>query len=150
LGKNNAFSLSSGTLYVRVWAYFPSSLSPDFNQFLLLADGVGANGISVATAHGHIVLNVYNNKFYKESATPIPLDRWTCLQLDAAQGSATGQIHVLLDGVPAADLSPVTTTPSVVTLFLGDDFYANADAIGDYSAWFDEIIVDNKPVTCAE
>jgi hypothetical protein len=139
----------AGTLYVRMWAFFPSGLPTDFNQFFVVADN-GNSGISLATANGYFVLNNFTvPKYYHQSSTPVPLDRWVCIQFDAPQ--AGGAIHVAIDGTPMSDLGQtLAPVPAISEAAFGSSFYNNTNPIPDYDAWFDEIIVDNKPTTCDE
>jgi len=138
------------TLYARVWAYFPSGLPVNFEQFLNFADN-NSTGFSVATDASLIAFNDYAaGGVYQKSTTAVPLDRWTCIQFDMAQGVANGAIHISVDGKLLADLPQTGTTPTAVNVSLGLDFFGNSAPIPQYDAWFDELIIDNKPTTCAE
>ncbi len=139
----------AGTIYARVWVYFPSGLPPSFEQFLNFADNV-MTGYSLATDMTKIALNDYAAQVYQRSATPMPLDRWACVQFEIQQASASGAIHVLLDGQLLADLPMTAMTTAAVNLSVGLDFFGNTVAVPAYDAWFDELIVDNKPTTCDE
>jgi hypothetical protein len=138
-----------GTLYARVWVYFPSPLSAQFEQFLNFTDS-GGTGLSLATDTGAVTLNDYAGGVYVMSMTKLPLDRWVCVQFDMVQGATTGAMHVTIDGKLLSDLPPVAPTPTAVNLILGVDFNSNNAAIPAYDAWFDELIVDNKPISCAD
>jgi hypothetical protein len=137
-----------GVLYARVWAYYPSPLSPQFQQFLNFTDA-GTTGISVATDSGKVTLDDYAGAVYQSSATKLPLDRWTCIQFQMSQGSPAGSVEVSVDGALLTDLPQTAiATPTAVNLILGVDFDANNAAVSAYEAWFDELIIDNKPINC--
>jgi len=138
------------TLYARVWVYFTTGLPASFEQFLNFADN-GSTGYSVATDTGKVTLDDYAGSVYNSSATAMPLDRWACVQFEIQQtAGASGAIHVRVDGTLLSDLPQMATTTIAVNLSLGLDFYGNTVAIPAYDAWFDELILDNKPTTCAE
>ena len=141
----------TGTLYARVWVYFASGLPASFEQFLNFADN-GSTGYSVATDSGKVTLDDYTTGgVYEGSATLMPLDRWACVQFEVEQtSSSTAAIHIRVDGQLLADLSQTAAANPAVNVSLGVDFYGNAVAIPQYDAWFDELIIDNKPTTCDE
>ncbi|HXU68479.1 MAG TPA: hypothetical protein VN947_04080 [Polyangia bacterium] len=139
----------SGTIYARVWVYFTSGLPDSFEQLLNFADNV-STGYSVATDTGKVTLNDYAAGVYQRSTTAIPLDRWACLQFEVEQSSASGAIHIRVDGNLLADLPQNAMTTAAVNLSVGLDFYGNAVDIPAYDAWFDELLIDNKPTTCEE
>ena len=81
----------------------------------------------------------------------MPLDRWACVQFEIQQqAGATGNIRIRVDGQLLSDLPQTATTTIAVNVSLGLDFYGNSDAIPVYDAWFDELIIDSNPTTCAE
>ncbi|HEX9101639.1 MAG TPA: hypothetical protein VF997_05515, partial [Polyangia bacterium] len=122
---------------------------PSFEQFLNFTDS-GTTGYSVATDSGKVTFDDYAGNVYQTSATLMPLDRWACVQLDVQQGSPASAIHVSVDGKLLADLPSTAATTTAAGVSLGLDFFGNTAAIPPYDAWFDEIIIDNKPTTCDE
>jgi hypothetical protein len=150
LHRSDIFPIS-GTIYARIWVYFTSGLPPNFEQFLNFADN-GSTGYSVATDSGKVTLDDYTTGGpYQSSATAMPLDRWACIQFEVQQvPSPTGTIRIRVDGQLLADLPQTAVTTPAVNLSVGLDFYGNTAAIPVYDAWFDELIVDNKPTTCAQ
>ena len=149
LHRNDMFPIA-GTIYARIWVYFTSGLPPNFEQFLNFADAT-STGYSVATDTGKVTLDDYTTGGpYQGSATLMPLDRWACIQFEIQQANPTGAIHIRVDGQLLADLPQNANTTAAVNLSVGLDFYGNSSAIPQYDAWFDELIVDNKPTTCAE
>jgi hypothetical protein len=150
LSETSTFPINT-TIYVRVWAYFPSPAPATFDQpinFLTSTTG----GVTEGIDNGFVTINDYASPaYYRSSAASMPLDRWTCLQFDMNQSSAMGPIHLTLDGVPLNDIAATNVaTPAMAYFGVGLDFYANTVAIPQYDAWFDEIIFDDKPTTCAE
>jgi hypothetical protein len=140
----------AGTIYVRVWAYFTTGLPNNFEQFINFADN-GSTGYSIATDHGKVTLDDYAAAVYQSSATLMPLNRWACIQYEIQQTSgSTGNIRIRVDGNLLSDLPQTATTTIAVNLSLGLDFYGNTSAIPVYDAWFDELIVDFQPTTCAQ
>jgi hypothetical protein len=149
LHRSDLFPIA-GTLYARVWVYFTSGLPANFEQLLNFADN-GSTGYSVATDHGKVTLDDYAAAVYQSSATLMPLDRWACVQFEIQQqAGATGNIRIRVDGQLLSDLPQTATTTIAVNVSLGLDFYGNSDAIPVYDAWFDELIIDSNPTTCAE
>jgi hypothetical protein len=148
LHRSDLFPIA-GTIYARVWVYFTSGLPASFEQFLNFADN-SMTGYSVATDSGKVTLDDYAAGVYQSSATPMPLDRWACVQLEVQQGNPMAAIRVLVDGQVLSDLPQTAAATVAVNLSLGLDFYSNTAAIPQYDAWFDELIIDNKPTTCDE
>ena len=140
----------SGTIYFRAWMFFSSSSFPPNEQPILVDSGAGA-GVTYLIDHGHPGVNDYATpSTYSASATTsIPSGRWTCLQMDITQTGASGTINVSLDGT-LVDVSPVSgTTPTVAFVDFGMNLYM-PPALPAEDIWLDEVIVDNKPTTCAE
>ncbi|HZS36053.1 MAG TPA: hypothetical protein VFF06_04465 [Polyangia bacterium] len=149
LRESRTFPIT-GTAYVRLWTYFQSPFPPAFDQIINFLD-TGSGGASFSIKNGFAVDNDYAGSGYAESTTvSVPLDRWTCLQMQIGQRGATGDIRLFVDGQEAADaaLTGTTTTP-MRAVVLGPDFFGNP-AIGAADVWIDEVIVDDKPTTCAE
>ena len=150
ISETRTFPITT-TIYARVWAYFPSTPPATFDQpieFLTSTTG----GVTEGIDNGLVTINDYATPaYYKSSTATMPLDRWTCLQFDMNQSSATGAIHLTLDGVPLNDIGATSvSTPAMAYFAVGLDFYGNTVAVSQYDAWFDEIILDDKPTTCDE
>jgi hypothetical protein len=138
------------TVYVRVWAWFQSPFPTTFDQVINFLDTM-TTGASFSVKNNFAVNNDYAGPSYAESSTVgVPLDRWTCLQMQLGQSGSTGDIRLFVDGAEATDaaLTGVKTTTMSRVLF-GIDFFGNP-AIGAADAWFDELIVDDKPTSCTE
>lgn len=149
LHRSDIFPIT-GTIYARVWVYFTSGLPANFEQFLNFADNV-STGYSIATDLSKVALNDYTTGgVFQRSTTAMPLDRWVCVQFDVQQSNPAGAMHVSVDGQLLADLPQSSNTTAAANLSVGLDFYGNSAAIPQYDAWFDELIIDNKPTTCAQ
>jgi len=89
-----------------------------------------------------------------QSATPLPADRWVCVEwlatLDQAgetqtfvDGSELGDLHLLGNMLP-----PGTDTDPLHRLSLGSAFFGDTAQQAAYDIWIDEIIVDSRRVGC--
>lgn len=138
------------TIYLRAWMYFSTPAFPPNIQALQVNDTAGG-GVSYVIDHGHPGVNDYFTppSYGVSASTLVPIGRWTCLQLDITQTGTSGTINVSLDGT-LIDVSPWSGTTGAVagaTFSLG--LYM-PPALPAEDLWLDEVIVDNKPTTCAE
>ncbi len=138
----------SGTLWVRAWVYMPSTASTHFNQIINFADAAGT-GDAFTLKNGILVDNDYHGGNYNESATAYPPDQWFCVKMQIAQGG-TG-IHFYLGDNEVNDLAFPAASPAPMThVYLGLDwFLMPAGTLAAQDAWIDELIIDDKPITCA-
>lgn len=143
----------SGTLYLRVWAYFSASFSTAFNQTINFSNANG-DGLSYSIQDTQRpVLDDYTapKKFAVSTTTSIPLGRWVCLQAAVGQSGASGPVTLYLDGAKVGDVSFADVqTPTLTQLILGLDFYGVMGSFPTSDLWLDELIVDTKPTTCDE
>jgi hypothetical protein len=149
----------TGTIYARVFVYFASPLSVEFDQFLNLADNNGT-GVAVALDTDNPVDNNYTiggqPNSYAQSSRTVAADHWQCVRLaisgQAAGGNnVTGNVQVSIDDQDVTDADLTATTVSQETkLFLGFDFGPPKNAVPAQDAWFDEIVIDDKPITCQQ
>jgi len=141
------------TIYLRAWCYFPSTNSADFDQILNFANA-GGSGIAYVDNGNHPNLNDYTTGGPYNSSTlfTIPTDKWTCLQMEIPQTGSTGVIKLYLDGAEVTDVTTTNTapTPPLDHVYVGLDFYGNPANLPAEDMWLDELIVDDKPTTCAE
>ncbi len=145
------------TIYLRVWAYFPSGTPATFDQLLNFTDSSNGNGISFSAADGHPIINDYGGstsayQFNESSLFSIPTDQWTCLQMQIPQSAATGIIKIFVDGAEITDdtTNSGANTPPIDRMYLGLDWYQNPANLPATDIWLDEIIVDDQPTSCAE
>jgi hypothetical protein len=142
----------TGTLHARLWIYIPSPhSSSEFDQLINFTDASG-DGISLGTRNGVITANDYTDTTYAESATAqLPVDRWACLQLSIPSGT-TGTTRVYLDGAEVTDvaLPKPTVQPEPTRVELGVQWVATVSNWPATDLWFDDVIVDDQPITCAQ
>jgi hypothetical protein len=142
----------NGTAWVRAWFYFPPTYPTNFDQVINFLDA-GTGGSSYCTKNDVAVSNDYgasSGPSYLESARTIPLGTWTCLRMALAQPGPTGDIHIYVDTNEASDaaLLGAQVTPAA-RLLIGADYFGNP-AMGASDFWIDDVIVDNKPISCSD
>ncbi|MGE5184086.1 MAG: hypothetical protein ACM31C_18575 [Acidobacteriota bacterium] len=139
----------TGTIHARAWMYFASPMpgSP-FAQLLNFANTAGV-GISMGARSAFVVDNDYTTPQYAQSTvTMLPLDRWTCLQLDLPSG-ISGTTHVYVDGVEVPDIATSQTNqPAPDHVYLGIEWVGTVTSQAAFDAWIDEIAIDTNPVPC--
>jgi hypothetical protein len=139
-----------GTAWIRVWMYFASPFSPDFDQLINVLDS-GTGGASFSLKAFSPVDNDYVGAAYRESTLAVPLDRWTCLRMSVTQTGASGAIHLFVDGNEAGDAQLLgVTVPRIASVAIGADFVGNRTAMDPTDLWIDEVIVDANPVSCSD
>lgn len=142
----------TGTVHARVWFYIRSPhASGEFDQLINLVD-LGGNGISLGTRNGVMTANDYTDVEYAESATAqLPLDRWACMQLSIPSGT-TGTTRVFLDGAEVTDIALPKTTPqpAPARVEIGVQWVATVTSWPATDVWFDDVIVDDQPITCSQ
>lgn len=141
----------TGQAHVRMWAYFASPWAPSFSQLAVFSDQSGG-GISTGARNLNMVNNDFTDLDLAESATqPLPLDRWTCLQFEAPSGMS-GTTRVFVDGAEVTDvtLTKSSVQPPFDNIYIGIYWANNTAMLPAADAWFDEVIVDDAPTTCAQ
>jgi hypothetical protein len=153
IGETRTFPQSGATVYVRVWAYLQSPYpAAAFDQFINFLDGSNG-GIAYVLFNGLPLLNAYalpTQAFVPGSAPPIPLDRWTCLQMSITQIGASGTVHLMVDGVTSDATASNATTTAMVGVHLGPQFNGGGAGFGASDVWLDEVIVDNQSISCGD
>lgn len=140
----------SGTVYTRAWAYFASPHpAPLFDQVINLANDPGV-GISMGARDGFVANNDYTASVYAESTTtPLPLDRWTCLQFEMPSGTV-GTARVRIDDTDVADVAIPRSSPQPAPthIYLGLQWVGSVSSQPAVDAWFDDFEVSATPTTC--
>ncbi|HZS41194.1 MAG TPA: hypothetical protein VFF06_30400 [Polyangia bacterium] len=155
-GQANAAILESGTfpitgtIYARAYFYFPTAVAPAVAQLINLVDSSGY-GVSYVIDHGHPGLNDYAPPTaYSASAVEnVPRGAWTCLQIQVPQTAATGDIHIFVDGTEVDTSLTGAQTPPITQLFFSL-YYYQPPMLAAEDVWLDEVIVDDKPISCAD
>jgi hypothetical protein len=151
VSDNTSLPMSSTPriLYARTWAFFPSPHNAAYNQFITFANGAG--GFALGDQNLEVVTNHFNSTDFAESATQaLPLDRWACFQFEIPTDQ-TGTMRGFVDGVEVADLAvPISPAEATMTqVFIGIDW--NLDrTVPATDVWFDDVIVDDAPISCAD
>ena len=138
-------------LYARMWGYFPSPYPNAYNQYITYANTSG-NGFAMGARNLNITTNHFSAVDFGEStSTQLPRDRWVCLQFEAPTNQ-TGTIRAFIDGIEVTDIAlPVTPPEATMTqLYIGLDWSGLAMTIPAFDAWFDDIIVDDAPISCTD
>lgn len=151
LHETRTFPLALGTIYLRAWVYVKGPLPSTGSVALFNLVDNAAGGVEVDSMGGHLALNDNSKPTSASiSVTRWPSDRWFCLQVALPQGAATGTVSLFLDGSELQDarLSNATLT-QIVAFYFGLQS-AVPQPLPALDAWFDEIIVDDKPTTCAQ
>jgi hypothetical protein len=141
----------TGTVYVRVFIYLPTPLMNTFDQFVNFSNA-GGQGVSMGTRNGKVVNNDYSASVFNESATAFPFDRWACLQMTIPSDTA-GTLRVFVDGTEVSDVAISTGPPPhprPTHLYLGIDWPNTYTSLPPSEAWFDELLIDDAPLTCAQ
>jgi hypothetical protein len=150
ISEARTFPINGPVLYVRAWLYLPPPPAGDTVTLVNAVDQMGGN-IEFVTQEGHPALNNYGvaTPQYQVSASLLPTDRWICLQLQIPQNAAMfGTVRVFIDGSEVTDARlPNAFIGPIRFLALGLDYY-RPPALPAVDVWFDEVIVDNKPITC--
>jgi hypothetical protein len=139
----------TGTLWARVWVYIPSGTpTAQVDQFFNFADE-SSTGVAYCIRNGHLVSNDYTDGLWGETLTGYPLDQWFCLKMQLTQGS-TGAYFYIGD-TQSTDLSHPTASPKPEShLYLGIDWLSTTAGFPATDLWLDELVVDDKTVTCTQ
>src|SRR5262249_46527583 len=136
----------SGTAYARVWVYLATGSYPTaFNQVINFANAGGA-GTAFATQNDFPILNDYATPLsYAEStSTTLPRDRWICLALSIAQGSATGPVKLFVNDAEVTDVTfNNAPTPSMTHIYVGLDWVGNPASFPATDIWLDELVIND-------
>lgn len=143
--------IPSATTYVRVFAFIPSTTPQRFVQWINTSNDSGL-GSSTGMQNNGVVNNDYAvapSTFVRSPTTQFPRDRWVCVTYEVPTG--TNPLRVYIDDVEVSDvrITPTMAHPAPTHVYLGLDFpetFSNQPAA---NAWFDEIMVDDLPITCA-
>jgi hypothetical protein len=143
----HGFPLKS-TIYARAWVYLQSPFPSAFNQLFNLVDS-GGGGAALAIANQFAIFNGYTTpqSWGQDASHAIPLDQWVCLQMRYDQGATSGTAGVSIDGTEYLNVMNVATNP-MVGIYFGVWFFNHPDLAAS-DMWYDDIVVDDKPVPCS-
>jgi hypothetical protein len=147
-------------LYVRAFIYIDSAVPMVRTGLLTFAQT--ANPFSEAAVGFYNTGQIENSTLDPgqslQSAMHFQPSVWNCVELmvapdpsDAGSSTAMGSSTVTLNGAVVGDvtINAVRAIPPYQLLRIGLDFAPNATEPA-IDVWFDEIIVDNKPIGCTQ
>lgn len=141
------------SLYVRFYLYAsPTVVFGDGPGVLWLSNSAGTIEFG-ADPNGNLAIRDFNlGGGELVSGQAFPLGRWSCFELAATLGDpATSKVTVSLDGTDIPSLTQTGNDLSTPFSSLALDYATVAAAsVPDYDVWFDELIVDDKPIGCAK
>jgi len=141
----------SPDLYVRAFVYISSA--PSDPELLMKVENSAFLGQEVwllPTEQLRIENQISQPVAVAESANPLPLNCWVCLEWEVYSDAAAGKMGLWLDDTVQTPLLTGNTlrTGDPQDIFLGVFFRPGAKAGGTYDAWYDEIVIDSKPIHC--
>lgn len=141
----------TGRIYFRVWIWIASPLTTTLFNQIINASNTAGQGMSMGTKNGVVANNNYTDTTYAESATALPLDRWTCLQYEMPSNT-TGAIRMFVDGTELTDatLTKSTAQPAPSHVYIGIEWVGSPNGFPAADAWLDELVIDTSPTTCAQ
>jgi hypothetical protein len=140
-------------LFIRVFVNVPGGSDPT-SVAILIADQTTAahKGMQLTLAQGSFatVDSVPATAQTLSATTPMPTDRWVCLEwhLHVASG---GYAKLFVDGAEVTALTASQNTlpnPTLGELSLGLVAPAALTATAARDVWFDDLAVDNSPIGC--
>jgi hypothetical protein len=152
--ETKSFPPTGSTIYVRAWMYL-GSLPAGANRMQVL----GIEQVTGSNDGDYFFTNAGDYRLYDQfsgqttmSAAAPPTGSWFCVIFQVAL--ATGNTGSLTLGGTLSSLSqPNEVTqgsPQVGRLLLGPFFGSTTSAQPALDVWFDDVIVDVNPVTCAQ
>jgi hypothetical protein len=151
--------LPMSPVYARFWVYFENSVPMVRSSLVDLAQESNPYGTAGVGWYdtGQIESGASAPGFAQQSATHFQANVWTCVEMmvapDPTDGGsgAMGKLTVAINDAPMSDLTinAVIAQPPYSAMFVGLAFspYPGQPPI---DVWFDELIVDNKPIGCAK
>jgi hypothetical protein len=141
----------TGTAYVRAWLYLKTPQPATTTQVINFLDANQGGVAYVVESGGNAGINDYAlpQTYTASASTTVPFDRWTCLQMQLAQTAASGDISIFIDGAKVDVMLTGSATPPMNRVAFGLDYYM-PPAIAAQDAWLDEVIVDDKPISCSD
>jgi hypothetical protein len=144
----------TGYVHLRAWVYFASPYPAGVYDQVLNVVNASTTGVSIGSRDGFMRSNDYHFLRSAISMTVgFPLDRWACLQLQVPS-NVEMPTRVFVDGVEVVDIRLMPPSgfiqPAADHIYVGMDWVTTAVALPATDAWFDELIVDDQPTTCAQ
>jgi len=143
--ETQTFASGTQPIWMRAFVYLPSASANKTALFLFAADGQGGSIVGVGASSGFVQIENNVALQTRTSATPFPVDRWVCLELELAPNNTS----VWLDDVQLTDLSATEkTSPSPSSGIVGTGIIATGNAPAE--VWIDNAAVSTKaPIGCS-
>jgi hypothetical protein len=144
-------SVSSGELYLRLYAYVPANLPTEIINVLFLGNGASSDpfsGIDLNLMDGAIQVYSSANDQRQTGSLTIPRDRWFCLRARVLLGKTGGAVQAYIDAALALDAKGLVTLPAagVQELHAGVGWSSQQDAF--FEIYMDDLVLDSVPVAC--
>jgi hypothetical protein len=150
LDERKSFAGMPRTTAIRAFVYLPSANLPVLTRLLNYVLPLPPYpGVFLDLDHGSLVLeNEVPGGLSSHSTVQMPLDRWACLELRVDN---VGQVTTLLDDVSLAALTVTTPTVSLPPEDqVGFDLEIYNTDVPAYEMWWDDLVVDDKPIGCSK
>jgi hypothetical protein len=142
--------------FVRLFVFMPSPLPATEVKLAQIIEATSSKGVTLRTdTSGFLAINnnLATGGGLKTSATRMPTDAWTCLELEIQVGTL-GRIAVRLDDQvpPILDfVDDVASTPPLGQIHVGlPGNMINDVPLDAFAFWFDEVIIDDAPIGCSD
>jgi hypothetical protein len=141
-------------VYLRLWVYLPAPApAAGWRLAGFLQDPLPVLGPSLIVQPGATLAYSDTYDHVAESAAPLPVERWFCLEWQMHLDAAAGQSHVWVDGQALAELDVSGATqpdPPVGRVSLGSLFFGDPPDSTEpvHELWLDEVIIDSRRVGC--
>jgi hypothetical protein len=145
-------SVSSGELYLRLYAYVPANLPTEIMNVLFLGAPASSDpfsGIDFNLMDGSVqVYSLASEPQRHTGSLTIPRDRWFCLRARVLLGKTDGAVQAYVDDVLALDAKGLVTLPAggVRELHAGIGWSSQQDAF--FEIYMDDVVLDSAPVAC--
>lgn len=155
LGHSSALVSGASQLWVRVWMRMSAvPLSTNALELLTIAQTSGLGNFVFARSN-EMELYVQYTMASNEGGVPPPVNTWFCVVWHVVHATDnTGSMAFTSDVLPAMSVTNTTTqgSPANDLFAIGPFFAANNVDVAQpaFSVWFDDVIVDDAPVTCGD
>jgi hypothetical protein len=139
------------TIYARAWFFMPAPAQPAVANLINFVDQSAGQGASFVDDHGHPGLNDYTPPlaYAASAAQTVATGTWTCLEMAMPQTGTTGTLNIWMNDTPVdVSLTGAQTLPISQLVF--GVYYYQPPMLAAEDIWLDEVIVDDKPVSCAD
>lgn len=142
--------ITSGEIYVRTYAYVPSSADLTAITFITLEEASSPWDYARANVRDDqlVLVTRAGADNDQQPAVSVPRDRWFCLELRVQIGTS-GEAELLVDGTSTALLTDVDTTRASPwdTVFVGVAS-RNSTQVDPTELFMDEVVVATTPIGC--